>query len=258
LRTIIWFIYFWLYLIAAWPVYLRARYLARRGRTGAHDALVRKVTGNWARRLIALAGGRVRVEGLEHLPAGPAVYVSNHLGYFDVPLVLGYLGDDTKPLMAKAGIARLPLIRQWMRELHCVFIDRDHPRQAMAALSEAEHWVAEGYAMTVFPEGTRSADGRVGEFKAGAFRIAQKNQVPVVPFVIAGTDRMMRRGSLAVHPAAVTLTVLPPIDTSGFSRKDWKALPEQARARIVAAQSARGGADKNQKSVESRSGDRPD
>ena len=90
MRTIIWFIYFWLYLIATWPVYLRARYLARRGWTEAHDALVRKVTGNWARRLIALAGGQVRVEGLEHLPDGPAVYVSNHLGYFDVPLVLGY------------------------------------------------------------------------------------------------------------------------------------------------------------------------
>lgn len=238
MRTILWFIHFWIYLIIMEPNLLWVRHLAKKGRIEEHDAQVRYQVGKWAREMIRTAGGSVKVEGLERMADGPAVYVSNHLSYFDIPLVLGYLGDQTIPLVAKKQIQKIPMIRSWMKELHCVFIDRDNPRASMAALKEAEQWVEQGYSMVVFPEGTRSVDGAVHDFKSGAFRIAQKNKVPVVPFVIQGTQNLMSRDSLWIHPANVAMTVLPEIETKDFDRHQWRKVPEMARDKVNAALSS--------------------
>lgn len=232
MRTILWFIHFWLYQLALLPSRFKARRLAKAGNRAAHDAVVRKAVGPWARSMIRTAGGTVSVEGLENMPEEPAVYVSNHRSYFDIPLVLGYLGDDTKPLVAKKEIGKIPLIRAWMEELHCVFLDRDNPREAIKNIKEAEYWVAEGYSMVVFPEGTRTKDGYLGEFKPGAFKIAQNNKVPVVPFCMKDTDKLMGRDNLWIHPAHVAIKVLPPIDTEDYTRADWKNLPKLAEEKV--------------------------
>lgn len=232
MRTILWFIYFWLYLLVIEPLHFRVRRLEKKGDVAAHDALTRHVVRRWARRLLALSGSSVTVEGLENLPNGPAVYVANHLGYFDIPLMLGYLGDDTKPLVAKKEIEKIPLIRGWMRDLHCVFIDRDNMRASVKALGEAAAWVGQGYSMVVFPEGTRSKTGEMAEFKGGAFKIAQKNGVPVVPVCVRGTDLIMERNHYWIHPAKVSLKVLPAIDTADYTKEDWRALPALAEAQV--------------------------
>ena len=89
MRTILWFIHFWLYQLALLPSRFKARRLVGAGDRAAHDAVVRKAVGPWARSMIRTAGGTVSVEGLENMPDEPAVYVSNHRSYFDIPLVLG-------------------------------------------------------------------------------------------------------------------------------------------------------------------------
>lgn len=231
MRTILWFLYFWLYLLAVEPWLWKVRALKRQGRTEEHDILAGRIIHNWARRLLAAAGARVTVEGLENLPEGTAVFVSNHQSYFDIPLVLGYLGDP-KGLVSKKEIDRIPFIRQWMRELGCVFLDRENLRASVSALGDASDRVAAGYSMVVFPEGTRSETGEVGEFKAGAFKIAQKNKVPVVPFVLEGSSRLMGKHSLWIHPASVTVKILEPIDTSCYGREEWRALPALAERRV--------------------------
>ncbi len=228
-RTLIWFIRFWLYQVAAIPLYMKVSRLRKQGRTEEHDAILHRIVGKWAKKMFTMAGGQVEVFGLENLVDGPAVYVANHLSYFDIPLMIGFLGDDTKPMMAKKQIAKIPGIAAWMRELHCVFVDRSHPRESVKALKESEHWLSEGYSMVIFPEGTRSKDGRVHTFKSGAFRIAKKDAVPVVPCVIEGTERMMRPGAVWIHPAKVSLTVLKPVQTSDFDKKAWRELPETVR-----------------------------
>ena len=231
MRTILWFLYFWLYLLAVEPWLWKVRALKRQGRTEEHDILAGRIIHNWARRLLAAAGARVTVEGLENLPEGTAVFVSNHQSYFDIPLALGYLGDP-KGLVSKKEIDRIPFIRQWMRELGCVFLDRENLRASVAALGDASDRVAAGYSMVVFPEGTRTETGEVGEFKAGAFKIAQKNKVPVVPFVLEGSSRLMGKHSLWIHPASVTVKILEPIDTSGYGKEEWRALPALAGQRV--------------------------
>ena len=225
-KTVFWFIRFVLYLIVVEPLHQRAVRLRKKGMTEAHDALVRRVVHHWAQCLIRWAGGTVTVEGLEHMPKTPAVYVCNHRSYADIPVILGWLGDTPIPLLAKKQIGKLPLIRGWMEELHCVFLDRDDMREGIKNLKEAEDWVRAGYSMVVFPEGTRSKDGSLGEFKAGAFRIAQKNKVPVVPFCMKNTDKLMARDTFWIHAAHSKIKILPPIDTAAYSKEDWRHLPK--------------------------------
>ena len=123
LRTIIWFTYFWLYLLVCIPASLWVIALEKRGETEKADRLTRKFVHNWAARLLWMAGARVTVEGADNLPDGPAVYIGNHQGYFDIPLMLACVGEP-RGLMAKKEIDRLPGIRTWMRRLHRLFVDR--------------------------------------------------------------------------------------------------------------------------------------
>lgn len=212
------------------------RYLKRKGDIQKHDEITRSVIHNWSRRLLKAAGAKVAVIGEQNLPNDnlPAVYVANHQGYFDIPMVLGYLGG-AKALIAKKEIKKIPLIRSWMEELGCVFIDRENPRASMSALNEAAALVAKGYPIVVFPEGTRSKTGEMADFKAGAFRVAQKNSVPVVPFFIDKTDFLLERNHWRIKGGNVAIGILPMIDTAEYTREDWKALPQLSENMVRAA-----------------------
>lgn len=229
MRTIIWFIYFWLYLVAVTPLAYRVKRLRLAGETAAHDGLVARVVSRWASSLLRLAGATVTVEGLEQIPDEPVVFVCNHQGNFDIPVMLTSLGRSVG-LVAKKEMESVPLVNGWMKELCCVFLDRENPRAAVSALNAAAAFVREGRSMVIFPEGTRSPDGEIGEYKGGAFKIAQKNGVKIVPMVIDGTRNLMKKNSLWIHPAAVTLRILPPLETEGFSKEDWRALPATCEA----------------------------
>ena len=235
LRTILWFLYFWLYLIVLYPRLRKAQRLEAAGELDARDALVEPQVQRWARSLLRKAGVEVEVSGLENIPGCPAVFVANHQSYFDIPVLLSWL-DRPHPLVAKQEIRKLPLIRSWMKLLDCVFIDRENPRQSVAALGEAARNMAErGRSFIIFPEGTRSRGDRVGEFKNGGFRVALKSGAPVVPVVIDGTYRVMEANHMWILPARVRLRVLPPIPTAGLSKEEAKLLGERVRALIVEA-----------------------
>lgn len=107
MRTIIWFIYFWGYLIAVLPKIHRAKKLTQAGKIEERDELVTQAVQNWSRRLLKLAGVKVTVQGLENIPEGAAVFVSNHQGLFDIPTLLGYL-DQPHGLIAKKKRRKSP------------------------------------------------------------------------------------------------------------------------------------------------------
>ena len=234
LRTIIWFTYFWLYLLVCIPASLWVIALEKRGEIEKADRLTRKFVRNWAARLLWMAGARVTVEGADNLPDGPAVYIGNHQGYFDIPLMLACVGEP-RGLMAKKEIDRLPGIRTWMRRLHCLFVDRASAVSGAAVFREGEKMLREGYSLTIFPEGTRSRGGEMKEFKAGAFRIATLAKVPIVPVTIDGSYRLMEGNKhWFIHPADVRLTIHPAIETADLDRAAIRALPETVRAIIAA------------------------
>ncbi|WP_084509180.1 lysophospholipid acyltransferase family protein [Paenibacillus assamensis] len=234
IRTIVWFIYFWVYLIGLLPHLNKAKRLQREGRTAELDAHVAKHVVKWARSLLRVAGAKVTVRGEENLPAEPAVYVSNHQGNFDVPILLGYLGNP-KSMFAKQEIGKLPLIRDWMKLFRCIFVDRNNMRQAMNSLKEATELVANGHSVVVFPEGTRSKSDQIGEFKNGAFRIATKTGAPIVPIRISGSYKLMEANGFWISPAEVELTILPPVQVEGLSKEEMAELPERVRSLIESA-----------------------
>ena len=232
MRTIIWFIYFWLSLVVVCVPMIRAKRARKRGDIEACDIITQYWVPRWANSLLKLAGVEITVTGTENIPQGACVYTANHEGYYDIPLVLTRL---PKPygIMAKKETLKIPLIRTWMKNIGCVFVDRSDIRAGMEALNEATANVMNGHSMIVFPEGTRSKNGEIGEFKGGSFRMAIKAGVPVVPLRIEGTRNIMENNGYWMRPGKVELHILPPVETKGLSKEQQKQLPEKIRQMII-------------------------
>lgn len=226
MRTIIWFAYFWISLIVLFPAMLYAYYLDRTKRVDKRDALVRHTVSAWMSSLLKLAGVRLHIEGLEHIPDEPCVFVSNHQGNFDIPILLCGL-DYPHGVVAKKQVARMPFIRVWMRYFGCVFLDRDNPRQSVEALGQAAQNIRDGYPMIIFPEGTRSRGKEIKAFKPGAFRVASKTGAPIIPVCIEGSYRAMEAQGFWIRPAEVRVSLLPPVETAGLSKEQLQHLPDQ-------------------------------
>ena len=183
-----------------------------------------------ARTLARLLGVEVTVRGAEHLAGGgPFVLTPNHQSHLDILALLGFLPGRTR-FAAKRELWRHPIVGGVLDTLDMVPIDRDNPEVAIAALSRAD---GEAGSLVIFPEGTRSRDGKLREFKKGAFVLAIRAGLPVVPVICRGTRRLMPRGSrLTVVPGPVEVIIEPPIPTQGMSYDDRDALAARVRAAI--------------------------
>lgn len=232
MRTIIWFIYFWAYLAVIWPKLLRAEKMAASGEREAAFEIAAFEAGKWARSLLRLAGVRLNITGKENIPKETAIFVGNHQGNFDIPILLGHLGVPCG-VLAKVELEHLPLVSRWMRLLDCVFVDRKNPRQSISAINDAAQIVRGGHSMIIFPEGTRSKCNEVGEFKSGAFKLASKALVPIVPICMDGTFKIMEQQGFWIRPAEVNVKILPPIYTSELSRDELRELEERVRSIII-------------------------
>ncbi|MBE6898844.1 MAG: 1-acyl-sn-glycerol-3-phosphate acyltransferase [Ruminococcaceae bacterium] len=232
IRTVIWVVYFFAYLFFAQPMLWKVRKLRKEGKIEEHDRIVRTMVNNWALRLMKLAGATMEVTGKENIPEGPVVFAANHQGYADIPLLLTQL-DKPNPLIAKKELEKVPLLRDWMTELNCIFIDRDNARQAMDSLKKANELLSEGYSVCIFPEGTRSKGGEIKDFKGGTIRLATRAKVPIVPCCIEGTYNMLEANKgFKITPAKLQLHILPAIETADLSREEIKALDERLRSVI--------------------------
>ena len=233
MRTVIWFLFFWSSLLLVTPTMKKAQRLKKAGRGQEADKIVEEKVFWWASALLRLAGAQITVEGKENIPSCPAVFVANHQGNFDIPILLTSL-DRPHALVAKEELRKLPLIRSWMELLGCVFIQRSNPRQSVTALREAAgKTLRQGSSFIIFPEGTRSKGGPIGEFKNGAFRVATQSGAPIVPICIQGSYRLMEANGNWIRPASIRVTILPPVETAGLSREEAKNIGEKIRRQIM-------------------------
>lgn len=235
LRTIVFMVYLFGYLVVHLSILRRGEKALKRGDWAEVDAVTREYVPHWCGTLLRIARVKISVTGQENLPEGRAcVFVANHRSYFDIPIMLTAL-DAPHGLLAKKEIDRLPLVRRWMRLLGCVFVDRKDVHASMKALSDATATVEAGRSFTIFPEGTRykGEEGGMGECKGGAFRIATKCGAPLVPVAITGTRGIFEAHHNLVHPGTVCVHILPPVETAGLSRADQKTLPDTVRAAIL-------------------------
>ena len=183
-----------------------------------------------ARDLEWMLGVRTSVQGLEHVATGgPFVYAPNHQSHLDILALLGHLPGITR-FAAKQELWRHPVVGGVLDTLGMIPIDRDAGERSIAALTEAAR---EQTSIVIFPEGTRSRDGRLREFKKGAFVLAIATGLPIVPVCCRGTRRLMPRGSqLAVVPGEVEIVIEPPVPTAGLGYEDRDALAARVRTAI--------------------------
>lgn len=200
IRTIIWFVYFWLYLIFVLPTLINVKKLDRQNKIKERDDLVFKTVQSWARSLVRLSGAKIKVIGEENIPKNQAVvFVSNHQGNFDIPILLGFL-NKPKAFIAKKEILKIPMISTWMKYMNCIFMDRSDIRQSLKAINQGVEYIKDGYSMVIFPEGTRSVDGQLGDFKPGSLKLASKSGALIIPITVKGSNQIMSKNSLIIKP----------------------------------------------------------
>ena len=234
MRMILMCLYMFFSLIFLKPLQMRAMYLKKHGREEECYRITDKWVPLWMGTILKITGIRVEVEGAEHFPPSPAIYVCNHQGMVDIPVLLTHLGKP-RAMMSKAAIGKVPLLRGWMELFDCLFVVRNDPQSARACYEDAVRLVKRGRDLCIFPEGTRSKDGGIGAFKTGSFRIAGSTGAPIVPLYLSGTRALFEGNGHWVRPGVVKLKLFAPIETASLSREELKQLPLQVHAMMDAS-----------------------
>jgi 1-acyl-sn-glycerol-3-phosphate acyltransferase len=201
--------------------------------TGSADVLYDKGLGA-VLFIVRVMGMRTRVEGLENIPAGTCVFAANHTSYADPPAIVGAIPRRIA-ILAKKSLFGLPLAGTAFRLAHFIPVDRQDREGALASLDLAAKAMKGGTSFLIYPEGTRSPDGRLLPFKHGAFALAIQAGVPVIPVACAGAHRILPKGSLGMRPGEVTVRFCPPVDATGYTFEGRRELSDRVRSAIAAA-----------------------
>lgn len=187
----------------------------------------------WGRLLCRIANIRVRVEGGEDLdPGKPYIFIGNHCSMADIMAFSGYIRHDYR-WIAKKELFKIPVFGAGMRAVDYIPIDRSHGREAVRSLNDAAQRIAEGSSVILFPEGTRSPDGRLQLFKTGAVMLAVKAGVELVPVGFNGTHQALPKGKLLARGGEVVLRIGQPLPTAGFKDKDKQELAALLHQRVA-------------------------
>lgn len=175
------------------------------------------------RTIIFLTGAKVEVKGLENVPKDqPVLYVGNHRSYFDIVITMIYVNRITG-YVSKIENGNVPILAWWMRNLHCLLLDRKNIKQGLTTILQAIDLVKSGCSVCIFPEGTRNkVNDTFLPFHEGSFKIAQKSGCLIQPFVFNNSADIYEDHKPFVKPAKVVLEYLPPVDMSALDSEDSK------------------------------------
>src|SRR5262244_2247422 len=165
---------------------------------------------------VRLVGVKVRVVGTERIPPGTCLFVANHTSSADAPAVVNAIPRRIAILLKKS-LFNWPIVGQAFTLAHFIPVERSKHESAIASLEKAITAMRDGQSFLIYPEGTRSPDGRLQEFKKGAVVMAIKAGVPIVPVACSGAHRVMEKRSLVIHPGEILVEFLAPVDTSQYS-----------------------------------------
>lgn len=219
LRTIKWYLNFCITLIMMYPKILKLEKIKDTTDIKEFDEQVFNITKTWAKKQLDCAGVNVIVTGYENIPDENVLFVSNHQGNFDIPLLMVYLAKP-KGFIAKKSIQKLPIINRYMSIMHSVFLDRDNVKEAGKVIIEGIKILKNGHSLLIFPEGTRAKSSQMGEFKSGATKLATKAKVKIVPISINGTYKVMESNNNKIVPQTVRMHIHTPIDTCNISKEE--------------------------------------
>jgi len=169
---------------------------------------------------VRLAGVKIEVRGLEQLQPGRSyIFMANHVSNLDPPVLIPSIPGRCSVLVKKE-VFRIPILGVAMKVARLVPVDRSNREAAIESVRAAAEVLRRGLNMVIYPEGTRSTDGRLLPFKKGPFHLAMEAGVPVAPVTILGTAECWPKGSWAMRPGKATLVFHQPIDPAGFADRD--------------------------------------
>ena len=184
--------------------------------------------------ILRLAGVRMEVSGPDPwLAPQPCIYVANHTSNVDPPAVFPYLPRVV--IIGKAAVFRWPLLGHALKLAEFIPVQRDEADSRRKALDAGVERLRRGLSLLIFPEGTRSPDGKLLPFRPGPFTMAIETGAPVVPITVAGTGEIMSKGKLGIRSGRVRLVFHPPISTTGLTPADRDTLMQRARDAVASA-----------------------
>lgn len=187
----------------------------------------------WAPGLLAGAGARLQVQGIEHVDwSQPLVLVANHQSVIDACALFRAVPTPLH-FVLKQEMARMPFVGWYARRMGMIFIERGSARSSPQRLRNAVDLVRGGAQLGAFPEGARSRDGSVGAFKGGVLQVAIAAGVPVVPVGISGSGAVLPAAGFRVRPGVIRVRFGSPIATCGMHSQDRNALARRARDAVI-------------------------
>ncbi len=214
LRSIYTYIKIALFAIYIEPRYWKIKRLDKANRIDKKDAILLKTAKQLAKVVLNPLKIKVKFEGKEHLPKDgtPYILTPNHSSLLDIPILFEVL-DGLIGFVSKEENKKIPFFGRWISLIYSVYIDRSSARNAIKSLNKGAEIIKAGHPQVIFPEGTRTRDGKVLEFKAGSYKLAKKADALVIPVAITGAYDILKKGSYFVRPGTVKVKFFEPINS---------------------------------------------
>ena len=182
--------------------------------------------------MIWIAGTKVIVIGEENVPKDqPVLYIPNHKSSFDILLLYSRVPGLTG-FVSKDSMGKFYLLRDWMKKLHCLFLNRENPREGLKTILQGIENIKNGISMCIFPEGTRNKTDEMMAFKEGSLKMAEKTGCLIIPVALTNTAEIFENHMPWIRPCKVVIEYGTPIDPKTLSREEQKHLGALCRDRI--------------------------
>lgn len=196
------------------------------------DEMVFLYAERWSQKILKSAGVNVHLSGRTEPLDEPVLYVSNHEGNFDIPVLINQLPQPFG-FISKKEVEKIPFLKPWMEELNCIYLDRSNRRASLQMIKDGIKKLKEKHSLLIFPQGSRSKGQEMQEFKAGSFKLAKSAQVKIVPVAVYGTSQIMEKHqSRKMVPGDVYVHILDPINPSIFEDKTMQEVSHFVQDKI--------------------------
>ncbi len=187
----------------------------------------------WAKTILFMCGVKLEVSGIENIRKDiPYIYMSNHQSYFDIFTLLAGLPVDFKFILKKE-LMKIPILGTAMKGARYISLDREDGRKAIEGMNTAADRIRAGASVLIFPEGTRSEDGVIGEFKKGGFHLALKSGCDIVPVAIVKSRDIVPKGSLKVNRGTIYFRIGKAIPVTDYSKREMNTLIQRVREAVM-------------------------
>jgi len=232
MKTFFMWIYFILYLIITMFKIIKLKFIKKFKTKQEAEKYVYKVSSSWGKSVVNAVGIKVEVLGRENIPEENCLFVANHQSNLDITVLLANLN---RPIgfIAKKEMEKIPIASYWMRQMKCIFMDRQNIRESIKSINQGAEYLKEGYSMVIFPEGTRSKSKEVNEFKKGSTKLGIKAEVPMVPITINGTYKCLEGNNNKFQGNDVKIVIHKPIYPKDLNREEQGNLAESIKEIII-------------------------